>query len=319
MSQAITNLPNHVVDLFNENWGHQAQQLEERLKSYVTIESNLNGNRKRYDDFEAQSTVAKKTLRAGATNRSDVESASRWLTASEYEDAKIIDEYDDEKLGALARPDSEILKSMFANFGRQIDDIIIDALVSDTTTKKGAAGTDNATLPTSQKLFIDATATSAGAANTAANSSIASHKLTLEKLIAVKSLFARNEVTGQGISGAGGEQVYMAVSQLDLDNLLQVNEIRSVDYNTVRALVSGELDSFMGIKFIRTERLPTASNKRTCIAWVPSACTFYQGQRRVYLDVLPETSHARQMRVTMRMGGMRRYDNKVITVQTYAA
>jgi hypothetical protein len=318
MSQAITNLPNHVVDLFNENWGHQAQQLEERLKSYVTIESNLNGNRKRYDDFEAQNTVAKKTLRAGATNRSDVESASRWLTASEYEDAKIIDEYDDEKLGALARPDSEILKCMFANFGRQIDDIIIDALVSDSTTKKGAAGTDNATFLETQKLYIDATASARGAANTSA-SDTAVHKLTLEKLIHVKSLLARNEVTGQGISGSGGEQVYMAVSQSDLDNLLTLPTIQSADYNTVRALVAGEVDSFMGIKFIRTERLSKASNKRTCIAWVPSACTFYQGQRRVYLDVLPETSHARQMRVTMRMGGMRRYDNKVITVQTYAA
>ena len=39
-------------------------------------------------------------------------------------------------------------------------------------------------------------------------------------------------------------------------NLLRTTEVQSADYNSVKALVNGEVNTFMGFKFIRIEFLP---------------------------------------------------------------
>lgn len=49
-------------------------------------------------------------------------------------------------------------------------------------------------------------------------------------------------------------------------NLLRETEVSSYDFNNVKALVEGKIDTFMGFKFIRTQRLP--KQKRESVpAW----------------------------------------------------
>lgn len=304
---AVTNLPSHYKTLFADNWGVQAGQMTERLKDKVMVESSMEGTKKRYDDLDQGTLPTAKTTRAGATNVEDLSSSSRWLSCSEFEKAHRIDEYDDEKLGSLGKPDSEILRVMFGAFARRADKTIIEALEG--TVYGGEQGTNPFTLPDAQKVLV--------AYDNAGGSTPLG--LTLEKLIAVKSKFGVNEVVGQGITGGPTEKIYMAVSQLDLDNLLRINQVTSMDYNTIRALVAGEINTFMGIEFVRTEQLTVASSKRNCLAWVKSAVQFYAGQTRTYLNELPESSNARQIRVTSRIGAMRRYDNRVVLCETKAS
>ncbi len=47
--------------------------------------------------------------------------------------------------------------------------------------------------------------------------------------------------------------------------LLQVTEVKSSDYNTVKALANGAVDTFMGFKFIWTNRLLTHATDTGCI------------------------------------------------------
>jgi hypothetical protein len=304
MSQAVTNLPSHFIDLFNENWGMQAQQMLSRMKAYVTLESSHNGGRKRFDDFDQDDAVEEITVRAGTTVRSDLTSSSRWLSVKPYASTKVIDEWDDVQLAALGRPDSSVLALIQANMERLVDKRIFAALEGPAITGDDGTG-PAATFPAAQTVARDYVRS-----GTAANSG-----LTLDKLRRVKSIFGINEVVGSGIAQNRDTKIIMAVSQTDLDSLLTETEVTSADYNNVQPLVSGQVDEFLGIKFIRSEQLTTSGSVRNLLAWVPSAVHFFFGDQRTHIDPLPENSHARQIRAVARMGGVRRYDKKVVMVK----
>ena len=93
--------------------------------------------------------------------------------------------------------------------------------------------------------------------------------LTLAKLTA-----AAAALTNQGVPSDG--ERYMAISAAGLEDLLNDTTITNQDYNTVRLLMSGTVDSFMGFKFKTIESraeggLPISGNIRTCMAWHKSA------------------------------------------------
>lgn len=65
---------------------------------------------------------------------------------------------------------------------------------------------------------------------------------------------------------------FIAIHPSQLKSLLAESETTSSDFNTIRALVQGEIDSFMGFKFFlipnRAEGgLPKTGDDRTCFAW----------------------------------------------------
>jgi len=302
MGQAVTNLPNHFIDLFNENWGMQAQQMLSRMKAFVTLETSLNGARKRFDDFDADNAAEEVTVRAGTTVRSDLSSAHRWITAKPYASTKVIDEWDDVQLAALGRPDSQILALIQANMERLVDLRIFAALEGTAIT--GEDGTGSIAFTAGQTVARDYVRTG----------SPANSGLTLDKLRRVKSLFGINEVVGSGIAQNRDTKIIMAVSQTDLDSMLDEVKVTSADYNNMQPLVTGQVDEFLGIKFIRSEQLTTAAGVRNLLAWVPSGVHFFFGDQRTHIDPLPENSHARQVRAVARMGGVRRYDKKVVKI-----
>jgi len=55
----------------------------------------------------------------------------------------------------------------------------------------------------------------------------------------------KSELEGERYFAAGSDQ---------LSNLLSSTAATSGDYNTIKALVNGETNSFMGFTFVRTER-----------------------------------------------------------------
>jgi len=68
-----------------------------------------------------------------------------------------------------------------------------------------------------------------------------------------------------------------------LSDLLVIADVKSSDYNTVKALVKGEIDTFLGFKFIRSERLPlnrssTGAADRSCFAWAQDGMLLAIGQ-----------------------------------------
>lgn len=62
-----------------------------------------------------------------------------------------------------------------------------------------------------------------------------------------------------------GLQRYFITNAYNKWQLMQTTEVKSSDYNTVKALANGNIDTFMGFKFIWTERLLTHTTDTGCI------------------------------------------------------
>jgi len=61
-----------------------------------------------------------------------------------------------------------------------------------------------------------------------------------------------------------GLQRYFVTNAYNKWQLLQTTEVKSADYNTVKSLAHGDVDTFMGFKFIWTERLKTHATDTGC-------------------------------------------------------
>lgn len=97
---------------------------------------------------------------------------------------------------------------------------------------------------------------------------VAGTNLTKDKLIQSRKLLGDDEVD---------ENLHIVIQQSQLASLLSDPEITSTDYNSVRLLMTGEIDTFMGYKFHvlgnRAEEggLPKTGDDRTCIAYAMEA------------------------------------------------
>jgi len=165
----------------------------------------------------------------------------RAVTPQDIEWGDMIDKPD--KVKMLIDPTSSYSINGTYTLGRGIDDFIIEAATG--TAYTGKRGTTAVTLPATQKVAVDLSGANEG--------------LTINKLIAAKSLFGQNEVD---ISHPMNVLSYVC-AQEQLDDLLKTTQVTSADYNTVKALVQGDVNSFMGFDFVQTQR--TAHNSSTDI------------------------------------------------------
>lgn len=181
----------------------------------------------------------------------------RTLRAYEYVWGDMVDWKQD--LNLLIDPTSEVTAMGAAALGRVIDDIIIeDGFLG--TAFEGEKGDRIVEFPDSQKIPIT---TGGSSSNTGMN---------LAKLKEARSLFGKADIDLDNPAN----KLYMAISQSQLDDLLDEDKLTSNEYANVKALVNGDIDTFMGFKFIRTERLKkvdigSGQTARTCVAWVKSA------------------------------------------------
>ena len=112
-----------------------------------------------------------------------------------------------------------------------------------------------------------------------------------------------------------GEEQFAIVSASQIQSLLRTTEVTSNDYNTVKALVAGEINTFMGFEFIRTQLLPVASNIRRCMFYPRSGITFAAAEM-VDVDIGPrrDKRNSQQVYVSHDIGAVRMEEVKVIEV-----
>ena len=99
--------------------------------------------------------------------------------------------------------------------------------------------------------------------------------MTIDKLKEAKTFMDNQNVTGER---------YIAVTPSQIDSLLGSDEVTNVLYNNQRVLVNGDIDTFLGFKFVLISNMPegglpldAATNVRTCFAWSrPAVYTGFQ-------------------------------------------
>jgi hypothetical protein len=173
--------------------------------------------------------------------------------------------------------------------GRAMDDVIISAALG--TSLTGKDGTTSTPFDSNNQIAV-------GGAG-----------LTLAKLIEAKEILDSNDVDPS-------IPRYIAVSPKQITNLLDDPEVTSADYNTVRALVKGELDTYVGFKFVTTNRLGLdGSGDRRCFAWAMDGIKLAVGKEpTARIDERADKSYATQVYYCMSVGATRMEEAKVVEI-----
>ena len=292
---AITQIPEFFTTEFSANWNFLVQQKLSKLREFVVID-RVQGKEKKYNQMAAVS-MTQITARAQTTNLTDTAMAQRWLRPLQYEKADLLDEWDAELLGEVSLPQSELVTNHAMALARKCDEIILAAAVG--TASTGATGTTSTVLPAGQKIAHDFVE----------SGSAATSGLTIAKLRQAKFILDDADVDED-------DPRIIAVSPRQLQDLLRTTEVTSADYNTVKALVAGQLDTFMGFKFrvVNKAFFALANSRREVVAYVKSGLRMTDAGRRVHVDIRPDRSHALQIRTTASLGATRMEEKKVVQI-----
>jgi len=170
-----------------------------------------------------------------------------------------------------------------------MDDVIIAAALGTAYTGK-AGGTATVMLPAQQ----------IAEGNTG---------LTVAKLIQAKGLFWSNDVEED-------EELFLCCRGKQLEDLLATTQVTSSDYNTVKALVKGEVDQYMGFTFIRSQRISTDANDiALCFAWARSGIALGLGvDIHTRISERADKNYLTQVWCGMTIGATRMEEVKVVEI-----
>lgn len=279
-----------MVQQYNSNIMLLSQQKQSRLRRAVRVEP-IHAEFE-YFDFIGPVEAQPRGGRHSDTPLMDTPHSRRRVSAQPYNWADMVDNPD--KLRMLADPTSPYAVNAVMAFNRAMDKIIVDAAFG--TAYTGKTGGTTVALPSAQKI------TEAG-----------NNGLTIAKLIATRKKFWQNEVDE-------ALPLYMAVTSNQLDNLLNTTQVTSADYNVVKALVQGEVNSFLGFEFIRYEQLPKTGNLRSCLAWASDGLLLAVAEDvNARVTERPDKNYSTQVYVEMDMGATRMEEKKVVTIECYEA
>jgi len=296
MASGVITLPPHYEPAFDTVWHEiMAQQIDHRLAG-MYVSDTVAGNQKRYDQMGSQSyAMSQKTARAAVTEPSDVPTAIRWVIPTAYQKATWIDEDDSVLLGSLPDPQNIIAMNHAIAVNRLKDQLLINAALGVNYT--GAQATTATSLPSAQQIGVQFP----GSTNTG---------MTLAKLLEAVYVLDSNDVPEN-------DRVLVYAAKQLYDLLLNVDQVDSVLYNDVRALMKGRLDEFAGFRFVRTQLLPNAGTPsiRSCIAYQKKFLLLGETKgQATKIDILPQQSHAIQVRTTYFAGATRMEEAGVVLI-----
>ena len=285
MSSQITTA---FVQQYSANVQMLSQQMGSRLRDAVRVESIVGKNA--FMDQIGVAPAQLRTSRHADTPQLDTPHARRRLSLADYEYADLID--DEDKVRMLIDPTSSYAQAAAAAMGRAMDDVIITAALG--TASSGETGSGSATL--------DATANMVGSSSTNVNLSVSILRE------------AKRKLDAQDVDPSIPR--YIAVGPSQIESLLSETAVTSADFNTVKALVQGEVDTFMGFKFIMTNRLSIDSNDiRSCFAWAEDGITLGIGKDiSARIDERADKGYATQVYYCMSIGAVRMEENKVVKI-----
>ena len=285
MSSQITTA---FVEQYSANIQMLSQQMGSLLRDAVRIESIV--GKDAYFDQIGKVTAQLKVSRHSDTPQIDTPHSRRRCSLADYEFADLIDQQD--KVRLLIDPTSSYAKAAAYAMGRAMDDVIIAAALGSANT--GVSGGTAVPLPAA-----NITAVGTGGANT----------MNIAKLALAKQKLDAGDVDPS-------IKRHIVVSPTEIQDLLNNTTVTSSDFNTVKALVQGEIDSFMGFKFHVSNRLTTNGAGNTqCIAFAEDGLLLGIGKDvTARIDERSDKSYATQVYYCQTIGATRMEEAKVVSV-----
>ncbi len=276
---------------YGRNIMQLAQQKYSKLINYVFMRPNVNA-KTFFQDRIGEWSMSVKGGRNVATPNNDPNLSRRMGTMVDYHDARYLDRGDE--LRSISDPRSSYTIAAASSLGRKIDDVILSAAVG--TANYGETGSSSVTH-----------------SNTVSIATIG--YITLANLASVKYAFDNANVEE--------EDRIIVITPLALSNLLQVSQITSSDYAAVKALVRGEVDTFMGMRFITSTRISqiTGGNVTagaiTLVAFQKfGVCLAMASAPLVRTDERTDLSYSWQIYYELNVGAVRLEEARVVSGQT---
>ena len=287
MSSQITTA---FVQQYSNNVAMLSQQKGSLLRGSVDTETVVGKNS--FFDQVGVATAQKRVTRHSDTPQMDTPHARRRVSLVDYEYADLIDNQD--KIRTLIDPTSSYAMAAAYALGRAQDDEIIAAVSG--TAFTGETGSTSTVLPSSQKITESGTA-----------------GMTIAKLRSAKEILDAASVD-PSIPRT------IVVSPKQITDLLGTTEVTSSDFNSVKALANGEVNSFLGFNFIVSNRLSIASSKRLCLVYANDGMKMALGQDiMTRIDERSDKGYATQVYVCQSIGATRMEESKCITIEAHEA
>ena len=273
------------VNQYSSNIQMLSQQMGSLLRGAVDVES-VNGEKAFFDQVGSAAAVLR-TTRHADTPLIDTPHSRRMVTMSDYEYADLIDDQD--KVRLLVDPTSTYARAAAAAMGRAMDDVIIAAAIG--TAKTGKDGSTSTALPSGQKVVHG------------------SASLTIAKLLSAKEILDEGSVDPS-------IPRYIVCAPKQITSLLGTTQVTSSDFNTVKALAQGQMDTFSGFKFIVSNRLTTdGDGNRAVIAFAGDGLKMAMGKEpTARIDERSDKSYATQVYYCQTIGATRMEEAKVVEI-----
>ena len=275
-----TQITTAMVEQYKSNVLMLAQQKGSKLRA--TVRSEMVTGKNAYFERIGAVDMVDATSRHDDTPQIDTPHSRRRVSLTTSRFADLIDNAD--KVRTLIDPTSPYALNAAWAAGRKMDAVVVAALAGNAYA--GVAGATTVALPSAQKVA----AASAG--------------LTIAKLRS-----AREILLGADVDLDMGATCI--INPAGLTDLLSATEITSSDYNTVKALVQGQVDTFLGFKFVVSTQVTAL--KAYCYA--KNAAVLAVGSEPVVrISERADKNYSTQVFVEMDIGATRVEDEGVVEI-----
>lgn len=273
------------VKQYTDNIRLLAQQKGSKLRSAVEVDTNFTGEFKFYDQL-GKDEMEEKLTRNQDTPTDPADHKRRRITKRDFVHNKLLDLED--QLAMIVDPKGKYSLSAGHAAGRKMDDIIIEAF--DGTAFTGKEGSTSQAFDATMQV-------AAGGTN-----------LTKSKMLSAMQKLDDNDVEE--------EDRHIACAPSQIVALLNTIEVASSDYNVVKALVQGEINTWLGFLFHKTTRLGTnGAGARKVYCWHRWAMQLaIQKEPTARADQRPDKNYAWQVFMSMSIGATRLEEERIAEI-----
>ncbi len=281
MSQQVSTA---FVQQWERGITHLAEQKESRLRDKVRMVRIAAGDRAFIDQI-GNVTATVQNTRHGDTPLTDTPHSRRRVDLNPYKHADLVDKAD--QIRTLNDPTNAYMKAFGRAFGRAIDQAIIDSAFA--TALTGVAGGDNTVFPGGDFQITGA------------------NPMTIANVAEVNRVLRENENDPE-------DGFFFACSAKQVEDMLINTTASSADYNSIRLLMTGEIDTFLGFKWIQTELLGVdGSSQRRCIAWAKNSLALAIGEDvNGRISERDDKNYSTQVYMSMDIGATRMDETGVV-------
>lgn len=299
-----SNITTAEVEQYRSNVEMLVQQRGSLLRKGVRVES-VTGKSAYFEQVGLAEALLRTAIHADSPLLETPHQVTR-VDMADYEWGDLVDDFSRVKI--LISPTGAYTTAAGWAMGRAMDDVIITAATGNANRASGGTAATSATAST---LASFNNSSQLIAVNFVETGSVTNSGLTVGKLREARKILREGEV-------ADDEELFIAVRAQQINDLLRDDEVTSFDFNTVKALATGELNSYMGFNFIVTQRLDNgtiATDVTTCFAWAKSGLVLATAMDvKANIAPRPDKSFSTYVHYGMSIGSARLEDQKMVQI-----